>query len=146
MGNLKSKLIIYIILAMINRSEAVAMRGAFIPAGPINYLTEIHRNFIEDYGDNCLSVANDVAGVLLSCGMSPSVYLLQGELQTDGKTRALLIPRLYKGKFSWGHHYVAIVDEVVCDPMFDEPLPLNIYLEKAFENNIVDVEKVIVGE
>lgn len=130
-----------------NINEAIAVGNDFTPASPIvDFLTERHKDFIDDYGENCLPVATDTARMLLSQGMNPSVHLIQGE-RTYREERELLIPRPYKhtGK-KWSFHYVAIVDGIVYDPMFDEPLLLDVYLEKAFENSVVAVEKVAVSK
>ncbi len=116
-----------------------------------DYLKRKNETLINDYrtpesshSESCLLIAIDIAKILLKEGKKSYISSIRGKRLPDGLNNESLVPTQYKGREKWGGHVVCIYDDLVYDPMFSKPIPLEEYPQKAFGSEIEI--KVIVPE
>ena len=101
------------------------------------YFAEKHLQLAERYQGDCLAVARELARLLLDEGKEPFIGLLvMREMRGDHKFYHPLLPQKYLGRITWNKHYVCCCDGKVYDPMFEEPLDIAGYSQRAFGKDI----------
>jgi hypothetical protein len=99
----------------------------------LTYLDDKRRLLAHSYEANCLTIAYDIAGLLIAEGRSPFIACLHKEEDRAGnRFHYPLIPKKYNGRVTWTKHYVCCCDGIVYDPMLDEPVAIERYSQKVF--------------
>jgi hypothetical protein len=97
------------------------------------YFAEKHRQLADAYQGNCLTVARDLARLLLAEGKKPSIALLvRKKMMGDSKYYGPLIPKKYRGRTTWTKHYVCCCDGQVFDPILERPIEIESYSQQIF--------------
>jgi hypothetical protein len=97
------------------------------------YFTEKHRLLADDYQGNCLTVAREIAQLLLAEGKKPSIALLvRRKMVGDSKFYGPLMPKRYRGRTTWTKHYVCCCDGQVFDPILEKPIEIELYSQQVF--------------
>lgn len=86
----------------------------------------------------CTSIAVEMAAALQARGANPQILALRARQQEEGRY-IMLRPKPYEGRVAWGAHIICIWQNEVYDPIFNQPLPLEEYLSRAFDQE-VDIE------
>lgn len=112
----------------------------------LDYLIKKNKTLINDYRmsddsylqESCVSIAGDIAKMLLNEGKRPEIVLITGKLVANPHITASerLKPVQYEGRVGWGSHVVCICDGLVYDPMIGRPLPLEEYIHRAFDTDV----------
>ncbi|MCH8004405.1 MAG: hypothetical protein IH934_07300 [Nanoarchaeota archaeon] len=109
----------------------------------LEFLTSKHATLINDYktpdgrfNEGCGTIAKRVARRLLIEGKTPYIIEIQGRIKDIGGNRERLTPIPYSGRISWGCHLVCCADGVAYNPMLGEPLPIEQYCQRAFEEDV----------
>lgn len=89
----------------------------------------------EAYSDSCAIVACKIATKLLAAGMRPYLLVIRGGLKNGGNTESLKLV-LMKGDMKWGAHIVCAEGEIAYDPVVGNPLPIDEYLKKMFDQSV----------
>ncbi|MCH7568705.1 MAG: hypothetical protein IIA87_04765 [Nanoarchaeota archaeon] len=105
----------------------------------IEFLESKHKNIIKnnyrtsdgEHVEHCVVIAMDMAARLLNEGRKPTLLAITG----------YLIPQPFNGRIEWGGHTICVADEMVYDPIFDRPVPLSRYYQKAFPGQEIEVEE-----
>jgi hypothetical protein len=72
-----------------------------------DYLNEKRHKLAHNYEANCLTIARDIASLLVVGGKRPYIACLHKEEETAaGKLHYPLMPRRYNGRVTWTKHYV----------------------------------------
>ncbi len=103
-------------------------------AAPLqDYFDAKHRLLADDYQGNCLTVAREIAQLLLDEGKKPFIGLLvRKEMRGDSKFYGPLIPKKYRGRTTWTKHYVCCCDGLVFDPILEKPSEIELYSQRVF--------------
>jgi hypothetical protein len=99
----------------------------------LHYFAEKHLQLAEHYQGDCLATAREIARLLIEDGKDPFIGLLvKKEMLGENKFYHALLPKKYEGRITWTKHYVCCCDAKVYDPMFEEPLDIGGYSQRAF--------------
>lgn len=99
----------------------------------LRYLDEKRRILATDYPSNCLTIARDIARLLVEEGKRPFIaHLYKVEQRGENMFHYPLMPKKYRGRVTWTTHYVCCCEESVYDPMFETEICINQYSEIAF--------------
>jgi hypothetical protein len=99
----------------------------------LDYFAEKHLQVAERYQGDCLAIAREIARLLLEEGKDPFIGLLvKKDMLGENKFYHALLPKKYQGRITWNKHYVCCCDAKVYDPMFEEPLDIEGYSQRAF--------------
>src|SRR5690349_17423024 len=99
----------------------------------LRYLAEKQRALATDYQANCLTIARDIAKLLVEEGRRPFIArLYKVEQRGENMFHYPLIPKKYSGRITWTKHYVCCCGELVYDPMFAERISMKRYSEIVF--------------
>ncbi|MEK6406267.1 MAG: hypothetical protein AABN34_04810 [Acidobacteriota bacterium] len=99
----------------------------------LSYLTEKRSLLADNYEANCLTIARDIARLLIDSGNQPFIACLHKETVRPGyRFHHPLIPKKYYGSITWTKHYVCCCEGVVYDPMLEEPVGIEQYSRAAF--------------
>ena len=111
----------------------------------LKYLADKNRTLINDYrtpdsnyAESCGLIAVDIARMLLQEGKKPSIFSVRGKRVADPGIIANepLVPVQYGGRVRWGGHTVCVCEGLVYDPMFSEPISVEMYAHEAFGTDI----------
>lgn len=97
------------------------------------YFAEKHRLLADVYQGNCLTVAREIAQLLLAEGRKPYIGLMvRKKMVGDSKFYGPLIPKRYRGRTTWTKHYVCCCDGQVFDPILGKPTEIESYPLRMF--------------
>ena len=111
-----------------------------------HYLTESYQLLADSYQANCLTIARDIARLLLESGSRPFIVSLS-KVESRGGDRFHypLMPKKYGGRVTWTKHYVCCCGELAYDPMLEQPVLLDQYCQLVFGQDF-PLEKFVAEE
>ncbi|MEX1052393.1 MAG: hypothetical protein WEC80_00925 [Patescibacteria group bacterium] len=90
----------------------------------------------------CEFIALDMASTLISDNLKPTLAEIESaEMAEDGRSKKFL-PLKFNGVTSWQRHVICLMNDIVFDPIFPNPTPLEEYLGTFFTSR-VKITKVI---
>ena len=99
----------------------------------LTYLMDKRRLFAHTYEANCLTIARDIARLLVEEGHQPFIACLHKEEDRAGnRFHYPLSPKKYNGRITWTKHYVCCCEGMVYDPMLEEPVGMEQYSRAVF--------------
>ncbi len=112
----------------------------------LTYLNAKRSLLAHDYQANCLTIAHDIAGLLIKKGGHPFIICLHKEEARAGNTfHYPLIPKKYNGRITWTKHYACCCDEIVYDPLLEEPIRIEEYSNALFAEDF-PIERIAPEE
>ena len=108
-----------------------------LESSALAYMKEKNKTLVNDYRtpdnnnvESCSEIAVDIAKILLDEGKRPII------VSVTNKEDGYLVPRQYEGRVKWGAHKICVCDGFVYDPMVGEPMSIEEYRDKVFENEV----------
>ena len=97
------------------------------------YFTAKHSALDTEYKDNCLTIARDIAKLLLDQGQEPYILMLEiVEQRGENRFHGPLMPVRYSGAATFTKHYVCYCDGLAYDPINPEPVAIDRYTNTIF--------------
>jgi hypothetical protein len=114
--------------------ERERRKSELMPADRLlRYLDDKRREFAHTYEANCLTVARDIARLLIDVGKQPSIASIHKEEERmEGRFHYPVMPKKYGGRVTWTRHYVCCCGGMVYDPMLEEPVEIGHYSQATF--------------